>query len=508
MALLEYLSVPSPVTILWLFVAYWAGWVVYCRTLHPLASVPGPLWPAVSRTWQMYRIYVGDLEIKNRELHNKFGPLVRIGPNEVSSSDPAAIPLIYRDRNPLAKSDYYSAFSLKGISHQKDLFTDTDEVHHAKYRKIVAPAYTMSSVLKSEDAIDECTVLFIQRLREFAAKKQSIDFGLWLEMYGYDIIGRLLYGRNFGFLEKSTDVGSYIESLDKALPLLTVSAVGPSYMRTLVMVAALFIPGTLKALNAVGGLQKEAREIAQQRGKEPVEDNLKKKDILSQYFRIINEKGADVDFSENEVVLECWVGIVAGADSVAITMRSVFYYLMKHPEAHAKVVAEIKEADYAGRLSSPIKYSETMSHLPYTCACIREASRIFPSFAIHMSRVAPQEGLALSGYHIANGYRVAMSAAVVQRDTSVFGLDADQFKPERWLESEERNFAMEKGMLHFGAGTRTCTGKPIALIEMHKLIPEVLRHFCIEMAHNRPWKTRNAGFVKQKDIIVNLTTRA
>lgn len=131
-----------------------------------------------------------------------------------------------------------------------------------------------------------------------------------------------------------------------------------------------------------------------------------------------------------------------------------------------KVVAEIKEADTAGQLSSPIKYSETMKSLPYTCACIKETARIFPSFAIHMGRIAPVEGMELSGYHIPAGYRAGINAAVVQRDVSVFGQDANEFKPERWLGAPEQTFTLEKGMLHFGAGTRTCSGKHVSILRV------------------------------------------
>jgi hypothetical protein len=63
---------------------YLLAWVIYCRTLHPLAKVPGPLWPAVSRTWQMYHIYRGDIELAERDLHRRYGSVVRIAPNEVS----------------------------------------------------------------------------------------------------------------------------------------------------------------------------------------------------------------------------------------------------------------------------------------------------------------------------------------------------------------------------------------------------------------------------------------
>jgi hypothetical protein len=47
----------------------------------------------------------------------------------------------------------------------------------------------------------------------------------------------------------------------------------------------------------------------------------------------------------------------------------------------------------------------------------------------------------------------------------------------------------------------------IALAEVHKIIPELLRHFDMRMAHDRPWKTRNGGFIKQTDVIVRLAER-
>jgi hypothetical protein len=51
MALSELLRMPSATNTLLLFTVDWFVWIVYCRTLHPLARVPGPVWPAVSRAW-------------------------------------------------------------------------------------------------------------------------------------------------------------------------------------------------------------------------------------------------------------------------------------------------------------------------------------------------------------------------------------------------------------------------------------------------------------------------
>ena len=55
----------------------------------------------------------------------------------------------------------------------------------------------------------------------------------------------------------------------------------------------------------------------------------------------------------------------------------------------------------------------------------------------------------------------------------MYGADADEFKPERWMQSEKRKFELEAAQLTFGAGSRGCMGKDIALMELHKLLPEV-----------------------------------
>lgn len=180
---------------------------------------------------------------------------------------------------------------------------------------------------------------------------------------------------------------------------------------------------------------------------------------------------------------------------------------MKHPGHFAKVLAEVSEADAAGKLSSPVRNSEG-SNLVYTNAAISEAMRVFPPWQFHMPRVAPTQGLQVSGHYIPAGYRIGANPAMTHFDRTVLGPDADEFKPERWLESQERSVAMEKAIIGFGAGTRTCIGKNLAMAEIHKTIPEVLRHFAFEMSHERQWRTRNSCFVMQQDLTVVVKRRA
>jgi cytochrome P450 len=152
----------------------------------------------------------------------------------------------------------------------------------------------------------------------------------------------------------------------------------------------------------------------------------------------------------------------AGVDSTAATIRTIFYHLMKSPEALRKTQNEIDSAFADGTLSHPIQYNKAIK-LPYLQAVIKEAARIYPAWQVPMPRVSPSQGLELSGIHIPGGYIVGMSPACVQRNKRVFGQDSDVFRPERWLESEERTRSMDRAMLNFGAGTRTCIGKHVSL---------------------------------------------
>jgi hypothetical protein len=86
----------------------WSLWALYALTLHPLASVPGQFWASVSRLWYVYRIYTGDIHDVQRRLHEQYGTIVRIAPNEVSTTELSAIPKIYRNQAPFTKADFYS----------------------------------------------------------------------------------------------------------------------------------------------------------------------------------------------------------------------------------------------------------------------------------------------------------------------------------------------------------------------------------------------------------------
>ena len=195
---------------------------------------------------------------------------------------------------------------------------------------------------------------------------------------------------------------------------------------------------------------------------------------------------------------------------------------MRNSATYKKLTAEIDTAVADGRLTIPVLYAEAIK-LPYLKACIDEGMRLHPSVGLTLPRFVPIGGATISGHHFLEGYRVGVNPAVVQYDTNVFGPDAEKFNPDRWIEGDA--VRMDKTMIQFGAGSRTCIGKnvstslcksscfhtnvsQISLSEIYKLVPQIVRLFHIRLANpNKVWKTHNYWFNKQTDIHVYIEKR-
>jgi cytochrome P450 len=168
-----------------------------------------------------------------------------------------------------------------------------------------------------------------------------------------------------------------------------------------------------------------------------------KKDFLS---RFIEAKKKTADVAQTSVVAWTMTNLFAGADTTAISLRAVIYYILKYPPTYARLLEELSSSN----LSDPVTWEEARS-LPYLDACIREALRLHPAVGLLLERIVPPQGLRIDGRLIRPGTIVGMNPWVIQRDINIYGEDADIFRPERWLEaSEEHRKTMDRTSLVVG----------------------------------------------------------
>lgn len=195
--------------------------------------------------------------------------------------------------------------------------------------------------------------------------------------------------------------------------------------------------------------------------------NNQRKDMLASFLRH--------GLSREEAEGEALVNIIAGSDTTATAIRTTMLYLMSSPQVYRKLAHEIRVAAAEGRLSSPITDEEARG-LPYLQAVIKEGLRVFPPVTGLMPTVVPPGGDVICGIHLPEGTEVGWSAFGVQHNKEVYGLDAETFRPERWLEvkDEEHLRAMNSTWeLVFKYGKWQCLGRSVALMELNKVFVEV-----------------------------------
>jgi cytochrome P450 len=216
---------------------------------------------------------------------------------------------------------------------------------------------------------------------------------------------------------------------------------------------------------------------------EPPEDGPKRKDFLTRF----KEAGVkDPAFIGEERVLALTVAnMFAGSDTTAISLRAIFYYLLKDPSKMQKLTEELSYQSTSGKFTRDdglVRWEEARE-LPYLGAVISEALRCHPAVGLTLERVVPSQGVTIAGHFLPGGIIAGCSAWVLHRDETIFGSHPEEFRPERWIDaSPEQRRGMSNALFSFGAGARTCIGKNISLLEMYKLVPAVIRTFEVSVS--------------------------
>ena len=206
---------------------------------------------------------------------------------------------------------------------------------------------------------------------------------------------------------------------------------------------------------------------------EKAADHTDRRDFVSylqEYQKIHPDRLSEVDIFGHIAT-----NLLAGADSFAAALKSVIYYMLR---THGKVVRLQQELDSAN-LRYPASWASTQgAKLPYLEAVIWETLRIQHPAAIISERVVGESGLQLpDGRHLPPGTVVGTNTWNLQH-SKIFGTEVEKFMPERWLqrasESEDqfrvRVQKMHRTGLAFGHGPRACIGRPIAMMQMYKVV--------------------------------------
>ncbi|KAK4979473.1 hypothetical protein LTR66_004281 [Elasticomyces elasticus] len=412
----------NPVLVLLPIVATAVAYILYQRFFHPLAKVPGPFSASLSRLWITKHSWDGDMNTTMIALHEKHGPLVRTGPNEVSVADLNAIKGIYGAGTKFRKSDWYSVWQ----GHRKfDLFAERNEKLHGTQRRLISRPYAMESLKELEPYVDDAVDRFMGHMQD--REGETVDMGKWVQLFAFDIIGEVTFSKPFGFMDVAADDGSFSQ-IEGALR----SAAWIGQVPWLYWLHDFLSPviGNHLGISARHGSLRTfaSREITARKDR-----GTDRSDILSKLLAVHKEKPTELD--DNAVTSMAISNIFAGSDTTAISTRAIIYYLLKNPECKVRLFEEIDAWRKAGKLSDPVKLQEADS-MPYLQAVMYEALRLHPAVGMSLPRVVPEGGVRIGGSFLPTGTVVGCNPWVIHRNKDVFGEDVETFRPERWMNKD------------------------------------------------------------------------
>ncbi|KAI8633515.1 cytochrome P450 [Xylariaceae sp. FL1651] len=467
-----------------------------------LRHIPGPFIASISYIWIGYSGYSGKQYEIHKGLGEKYGPLVRIGPNEISTDDPEVIRSISSAKSTYPRSGWYDGARFHPDSDA--MFTIVDPVRHDKLKAKVSHGYSGRETPGLESAVEEQIANLISLLRrKYVHKPRTgspvvpLDLSRVIPLFTLDVISRIALGKEFGCLQTDTDIVGFYHVMEAFSPVLNVLADVP-WARKIVyspLCIKLFGPKPTDT-SGLGSMMKMTNDEVHKRYVGEVNDT---KDILASFRRH--------GVTEAECQTEALFMFVAGSETSSSAIRIALLYLTATPMVYQKLKADIKAAIISGRASSPITAAEARD-LPYLQAVIYESMRIRPVATATFSREVPPEGDTIHGQFIPGGTAIGPNLSAVMRSKALFGEDADVFRPERFLEvDEETRTEMQRNVeLNFGYGRWMCAGKPIAWLELYKTLFELLREFDFQIIDPKKGiRSFSHGAWIDKDMLVRVT---
>lgn len=181
--------------------------------------------------------------------------------------------------------------------------------------------------------------------------------------------------------------------------------------------------------------------------------------------------------SIEEIKTESFVLMVAAADTTSAFVSAFVNNIIQDADIYANLAREIHSFELAGKLSMPVATFDETNDMSYFMACIKETLRFSPSTPFILPRYVSKNGMNINGIWVPEGTEIGANPYVVHRDSATFGADAHLFRPERWLDNEERTKRMDRYILSWGYGARICLGKNVAQMITQKL--------CLQVSLNR-----------------------
>ncbi|KAK3072010.1 hypothetical protein LTR53_007598 [Teratosphaeriaceae sp. CCFEE 6253] len=454
-----YLTVAAATLISW-FVCT----ALYRRFFHPLARIPGPWLPAITPLYSTYYDCFhrggGHYPQKLKALHEVYGPIVRILPDEIHVSDPNFLDTIYatRDRN---------SCSSGGLMVDQSVGLTEDYAHHRLRREALNPYFSAKAVMELEPLLKSKVSGLAAILDQFAASRQPLNISDAVFAYSNDVLRSFSFGTDNGLLNDVPEAHRQREDLAALLRGVPMQAHFKTPMRILgrllvfVKGQQALPPAFLEMLKFRAQIRRDVEAVLSDTANNAKGTGKCLFHELQDSSLPTHEKTAD------RLQDEATLLVMAGTESPAKTLTIASSYMLSQPPVVSNLRRELAGARGGTAVDEPTLSS--LLSLPYLGAVIHEANRLSFGVTNRMRRYSPTQTLTYTasyGPHHGTTYANMSSTTYYTHLNEALFPDPWRFDPERWLGSGEEVNQRRRCMMAFGKGHRRCLGINLANAEM------------------------------------------
>ncbi|KAJ3577489.1 hypothetical protein NPX13_g3076 [Xylaria arbuscula] len=454
--------------IVWYAVSAFQSW-------RRLRHFPGPVFASFSYLWGYFTMSTGRMHIRLAEDQEKYGKIMRIGPNELLVYDPQTLWRINNVRSSYGRGGWYNSIQFDPYGHS--VLSEPDTAKHDKRKAKLAGGYAGKGAVNLEAKVDSQLAVLVNLLKSKYLGKDKphvVDFSRIIRFFQVDVVTLAGSGEPWGDLATETDQFDFISIADQFVPFLHSFMMIPTLRDLFASEFFLKLAGPKHTdQKGMGRFLGIVKDVVSKRFDESASDKHAQGDMLDEW---INN-----GMSRRECELELAVQVPAGSETSTTAIRGIMLYLLSSPQVYHKLQDEIARGIAEGCISSPIT-NEEARRLPYLQAVINEGLRMVPPAITGFPKKVPPGGDTLCGKFVPEGTDIFVNLWSMLHNKEVFGPDADVFRPERFLEcSDERKQELLRNIdLAFGHGRWQCPGKTLAWLELNKIFVEIpLAKYCL-----------------------------
>ncbi|KAI0645068.1 cytochrome P450 [Trametes meyenii] len=481
-------------------------------TRPSVASIPGPestsFW--LGHLPELFQEQAGETDFKWQE---QYGSVVRVkapfGEDMLWISDPKALQYIYQTSGYNFPKQPERRILSRLIGDMGLTWAEGDV--HKRQRKVMLPAFgspeSKALLPVFRHYAEQVTLKWKDLLTGLSERSVKLNVHEFIAPATLEAIGEAAFDYKLGVLDdKASELGSAYRNLVAAI------FSSPSNKKIFMQNIAHYVPMRLqefmydhlpgKGLEKARFNRAAAHKVANQlleMKTEALRLGKGNRDIMSILVKANESESEKTKLSHQEVVSQMRTILLAGQETTSNTLSWALMELARQPHIQQRLRAEIHAMERSIRERGDADFTVAdFEAMPYLQAVLKEILRFYPAVphtyrqSLHddvlpLSKpIMTREGKVVSEIPIRAGLRVILSVCAYNRQPDIWGEDAHQFNPDRWMDASlksKRNTTVGvfANVLTFAGGVRACIGWRFAIYELQAFLTELVSNFQFEL---------------------------